>query len=173
MTIFDLAVLVLGLGTGLTFAGHGAQKAFGWWNGAGMLGWQGAVAAMGFRPVGLFTAVSILNELVAGLCLAVGLFTPVAAAVLLAQSIVIIFHVHWQHGFWDTNHGIEFPLQLALACVALGLLGRGAFGLDAVLGIAPVASIRVALLLIGLIGGAVVLALPRLSPSHRPAAQSR
>src|SRR4051812_50230462 len=89
MSTFDAAVLLLRLGVGLTFAAHGAQKAFGWWGGPGRERWRGAIAGMGFRPVALFAYASILAELVAGLLLAAGLLTPVAAAGLLAPAGVL------------------------------------------------------------------------------------
>src|SRR5258705_9385140 len=103
MSTSDIALLILRLGIGLTFAAHGAQKAFGWWGGPGPERWAGAVAGMGFRPVSVFTYASIAAELGGGLLLAAGFLTPVAVAILVAQSIVIIFQVHWQHGFFNTQ----------------------------------------------------------------------
>src|SRR5690349_17851482 len=64
MSLNDVAVFLLAVGVGLTFAAHGAQKAFGWWGGPGVAGWQGALTHMGFRPVALFAFVSIAAELV-------------------------------------------------------------------------------------------------------------
>ena len=58
MELIDAALLVLRVGIGLVFAAHGAQKLFGWWNGPGMAGWQGAMEHMGYRPAPLFAAVS-------------------------------------------------------------------------------------------------------------------
>jgi putative oxidoreductase len=102
MNTFDAALLILRLGVGLTFAAHGAQKLFGWWDGIGIRGWQGAVAGIGYRPVTLFTAVSALAEFGGGLLLAAGLFTPLAGAVLVGQSVVIIGQVHWPNGFFNS-----------------------------------------------------------------------
>ncbi len=171
MDTFDLALLVLRLGVGLTFAAHGAQKIFGWWGGPGLSAWKGAIAHMGFRPVTLFAAVSALAELGGGLFLAAGLFTPIAGAVLIGQSVVIIGHVHWPKGFFNTKGGYEFPLVLALGAVALTLIEAGAWSVDATIGFSLDANLRVALVILGILGGLISLAVPRLS-AQNPAAQS-
>lgn len=172
MSTFDVAVLLLRLGIGLTFAGHGAQKAFGWWGGPGLERWQGAIGSMGFRPVYFFAIVSVLAELVGGVLLAAGLLTPFAAAVLVAQSVVIIFHVHWAKGFWNGQGGFEYPLALATGALAVGLLGAGAISLDAPLGLAYSSAARVGLIVLGVVAGIVSVAVPRLSAKEQPAARA-
>ena len=47
----DLGIALIRIVVGLTFAAHGAQKAFGWWGGPGYEGWSGAIHKMGWRPV--------------------------------------------------------------------------------------------------------------------------
>jgi len=163
MTTFDLAVLFLGLAVGLTFAAHGAQKAFGWWDGPGMAGWQGAMEHMGFRPARAFAVVSMGAELVGGTFLAIGFLTPFAAAFLVAQTIVIILQVHLAKGFWVAKGGIEFALQLGIGALALGLLGRGAVSVDGVLGWSFGVSTRVDLLILGLLAGVFTFAIPRIA----------
>src|SRR3954447_26034083 len=98
MSTFDAALLVLRLGIGLIFAVHGAQKLFGWWKGPGFAGWQGAMGHMGFRPAPLFAGVSALAEFAGGIGLALGLLTPIAATVLIGQSVVIIGSALWRSG---------------------------------------------------------------------------
>ena len=166
MNTFDAALLILRLGVGLTFAAHGAQKIFGWWGGPGINAWKGAVANMGFRPVTLFAAISALAEFGGGLLLAAGLFTPLAGAVLVGQSMVIIGHVHWPKGFFNSKGGYEFPLVLAVGVIALVLTGAGAWSLDAAIGFSFDANLRVALVIVGIIGGLVSLAVPRLAPDR-------
>ena len=190
MSVVDVALLLFGVCVGLTFAAHGAQKAFGWFGGPGMHGWRGTVASMGFRPPGLFAAASMAAELLGGLSLALGLLTTVGASLLVAQSIVIVFHVHWPRGFWNTERGIEYPLQLAVVAVALGLVGRGALSLDGALampgilggGLAgadraidllPPLTLRVALLLAGAVVGSIALAVPHLAGARHDVAESR
>lgn len=171
MDPFDIAFLILRLVAGLTFAAHGAQKAFGWWGGPGFAGWQGAMGHMGFRPVRLFAVVSILVELVGGIALAVGFLTPLTAAFVLAQTVVIIGQVHWPHGFFNSKSGYEFPLQLGAIALAVGLAGAGAVSVDAALGLEISTTARVVLLALGAAAGVVILALPRLravdpAPAH-------
>jgi len=154
----DLGLLLLRLGVGLTFAAHGAQKAFGWWGGSGWMGWQAVVERMGFRPVPLFAALSVGAELFGGLSLALGLLTPLAATVLIGQAVVIIFKAHLPRGFWNRDNGFEFPLALAAGAVALGLTGPGAFSLDGLAGLSFGGDVRLGLVFVGLVGGAIALA---------------
>ena len=169
MHSIDLAILLIRLGVGVTFAAHGAQKAFGWWSGPGLKGWQGAMVSMGFRPVALFAAVSMLGELLGGLMLAAGILTPAAAAVLLGQSVVIIFKVHWSHGFFSGKGGFEFPLLLAVGAVAVAVAGPGQVSLDHLIKLEPTAAIRGALLVIGALGGLASLAVSWLTSRKSPA----
>jgi putative oxidoreductase len=162
MNAMDLSLLILQLGVGLTFAAHGAQKVFGWWGGPGLAGWEGAMAHMGFRPARLFALVSALVELAGGLLLAVGLLTPIAAAALIAQTVVIIGHVHWSNGFFNQRSGIEFPLLLGLGAAAAALGGPSAASVDAALGLGVDPVVSGVLLVLGLVAGLIALAIPRL-----------
>ena len=90
MAASDLGLLILRLVVGLTFAAHGAQKAFGWWSRPKFAGWRAGVESMGLRPTVFWALVSTAAELVGGVLLAVGLLTPLATAALIAQSVVII-----------------------------------------------------------------------------------
>ncbi len=172
MHSFDLAILLIRLSVGLTFAAHGAQKAFGWWGGPGMTGWRGAIDRMGFRPVALFAAVSVLAELVGGLMLAAGILTPAAAALLVSLSVVIILKVHWSKGFFTSKGGFEFPFVLAIGAVAIGVAGPGQVSFDQLIGIEPTATVRGLLLVIGALGGLVSLAVPWLAARVNPAKTS-
>jgi putative oxidoreductase len=158
----DLGLLILRLVVGLTFAAHGAQKAFGWWGGPGYAGWTGAIRNMGWRPAPLWALVSIAAELAAGLLLAIGFLTPLAAMALIGQSVVIVYGVHWAKGFWNAKGGWEFPISLAAGAIAIGLTGPGAISLDAALGLAFAQPVRLGLVALGLLGGFGALAVKRL-----------
>jgi putative oxidoreductase len=168
MDTTDLALVIVRLVVGLTFAAHGAQKAFGWWNGPGMPGWQGVMERLGFRPTWVFAAVSMMAELGGGLLLALGLLTPLAVAALIGQSVVIILKSHLPRGFWNRDNGFEFPLSLTAGILAIGLVGPGSVSLDAALGSVPADAVRLGAIALGLLGGALTLVVPML---HRPAAE--
>jgi putative oxidoreductase len=173
MTLADTTLLILRLAVGLTFAAHGAQKAFGWWNGPGIEGWQKAVAGMRFQPAPLWTLVSVGAELVGGLLLAVGLFTPLAAMALIGQSGVIILKAHLPSGFWNKAGGIEFPLALTAGVVAILGVGPGAYSIDRFIGFGLAEPILWALLVIGLLGGLAAYGLSRVAPAPAPATEHR
>jgi putative oxidoreductase len=161
MHLIDIGLLVLRLVVGLTFAAHGAQKVFGWWEGPGIEGWRGGVQRMGFDPAPFWATASSLTELVGGLLLAVGLLTPVACGALLGMAIVIIAKVHLPRGFFNTQGGFEFPLVLGGSAVAVLLTGPGAISIDEALGLAFPAQIRLGLLAIGILVGLAAYAASR------------
>lgn len=169
MTTFDFALLILRLAVGLTFAAHGAQKAFGWWGGPGPANWLRAVHGMGYHPAALFAAAAILVELVGGLALALGFMTPFAAGLLIAQAIVISVVAHLSHGFFSTNGGFEFPFVLGIAAMTIGLVSPGAISLDALLGLGFEPASRIALAVLGIVGG---LAVPAVRGLAMPARRS-
>ncbi len=126
-------LLVLRLVAGLTIAGHGAQKAFGWFDGAGFAATASGFAQRGPRPGTLWAALAVLGELGGGLSVATGFLIPLGAAGMVGAMAMAISKVHWRNGFWNAKRGIEFPLQLLAAAVALGITGAGAYSLDALL----------------------------------------
>ncbi len=90
----DFAFLILRLTVGLLFAAHGAQKLFGWFGGGGMKGHTEMIHSLNIRPAPLWAWLSALAEFGGGLCLALGFFTPVAAAILISNMVMAIAKVH-------------------------------------------------------------------------------
>lgn len=134
MTSFGL--LILRVVVGLTVAGHGAQKLFGWFGGSGLTGTRGMVTRLRFQPVELWTWALIFGEFGGGLLLALGLLSPLGSFAILGPMVVAIWVVHVPKGFWNTKGGLEFPLQIAAAAVALSITGPGAYSLDSLLRLA-------------------------------------
>jgi putative oxidoreductase len=128
-----LGLLILRLVIGLTVAGHGAQKVFGWWGGTGMTGWTGAMNRMRIRPAVPWAWTSALAELLGGLGLAVGLLTPLPSLAIAGSMLVAIALVHWPKGFWSTKGGYEFNLAILASVATIALTGAGAYSLDSAL----------------------------------------
>lgn len=126
----SLGLLIIRLIVGLTFAGHGAQKLFGWFGGYGPKGTGGFFESIGIKP-GVFMAVLAgLGELVGGLLFAAGLLTPVGAALIVITMLVAIFTVHGKNGYWVTSNGFEYNLILIAIAVGVALTGPGEYALD-------------------------------------------
>jgi len=159
MNAADLGLLVLRVIVGGVFAAHGAQKVFGWWGGPGMAGWTMAMGRMGLRPPRLWAMVSAGTELVGGLLFALGAVTPLVAALLVAQAIVIIVRVHWPKGLWNKDGGYEFPLVLLGGSAAIVGTGPGGLSLDSAVGLAATDTIRAALLVLALAGALLAILL--------------
>src|SRR4051794_31721546 len=126
----DLAMLVLRVVVGLLFAGHGAQKLFGAFGGGGLEGTAGMFDNIGLRPGALHARAAGTFEFMGGLLLALGLFTPFAAAALIAVMTAAVVTVHAPNGVWNTNKGYEYNVVLASAAFALSAIGAGAWSLD-------------------------------------------
>jgi putative oxidoreductase len=154
---------------GLLMAAHGTQKLFGWFGGYGLAGTAGFFEALGFRPGRFFAATAATTEVGAGLLVALGLLGPVGPALIVSVMIVAAATVHWQHGLFAQNNGIEVPLLYGVTAATLALTGFGAFSLDAALGWSQLSSPGIAwpVLALGALGGVANLALRR--PSTAPA----
>jgi putative oxidoreductase len=133
----DLGILLLRMTVGIAMAGHGAQKVFGWFGGYGPDGTGQFMEAMGFRPGRRHALAAGYVELAAGLFLAIGLLTPLAAAMIVSVMIVAAATVHWKNGFFVTSNGYEFNLVLGVAALSIAFTGPGAFSLDSAIGFTP------------------------------------
>ena len=124
----DWGLLLIRVALGVVFVLHGLQKMF-------VLGHAGVAGMLGQLGVP-FPAVSAVlitaAEFGGGLALLNGAFTRVAAAVLAFSMLVAIGTVHISHGFFAPA-GLEYPLTLLLASLALVITGGGAFSLDSLL----------------------------------------
>jgi putative oxidoreductase len=131
----NTALLVLRLVVGLLFAGHGAQKLFGWFGGHGLRRTAGFFESIGYRPELPMALLAGLAELGGGLLFAAGLVVPAAALVLCGVMASAIAGVHLPKGIWNQNGGIEFPLLMATVAFAIAAIGPGTLSLDHAFGI--------------------------------------
>jgi len=82
-------------------------------------------------PFGLTLAyLTFFAESVGAACLALGLFTRIAAAMIFVEMVVIVIYFLWPNGFFWTNHGIEFALLWAIFCLAIFFRGGGRYSID-------------------------------------------
>jgi len=130
----NVALLLIRVIVGVLLAGHGAQKLFGWFGGYGLVGTGGFFESIGYKPGKLMAFLGGLGEAGGGLLLALGLFTPLAAAAAIAVMLNAIVSVHWGKGAWATNGGWELPLAYASVAAAAACAGPGRYSLDRALG---------------------------------------
>ena len=159
----DAGLLIGRVALGLLMAGHGAQKVFGWFGGYGLTGTGGYLESIGFRPGRRFAAAAATTELVGGLLTAAGLFGPIGPSLIVSVMIVAAVSVHWPHGVFAQNNGIELPLLYATGAATLALTGPGRISLDAAFGLTAwwSAAIAWSVLAAGIAGGFANLALRR------------
>jgi putative oxidoreductase len=131
----DIALLVLRLVLGGVFVAHGAQKLFGSFGGPGIEGTAGFHEQLGIKPAKPMAILAGLAEFVGGILVIAGFLTPLAALALIVVMIVAILKVHLENGFFAASGGYEFNLVLIAVAAALLLVGSGAYGIDAALGI--------------------------------------
>jgi putative oxidoreductase len=131
-----LGLLILRVGLGVVLGAHGLQKLFGWWGGAGLSGFKNSLSDAGYQHADVLSYVSAGGEVVAGVLLVLGLFTPVAAAGALAFLIngllaTISARPHSSTFSYFLPDGHEYQITLIVLAVAVILSGPGRYGLDA------------------------------------------
>jgi putative oxidoreductase len=118
--ITDLAFFLARVVIALLFACHGAQKLFGVLGGTRMTG----------NPL-LLTGGII--EFGAGLLIAFGLFTRVAAFVASGEMAVAYFKMHAPHGFWPIQNKGELAVVYCFFFLFVAAHGAGPYSLDRLL----------------------------------------
>jgi putative oxidoreductase len=113
---------------GFTFVMHGGQKYF-------VMGFPNVTVDMakaGIPFPQLAGVVVTFVELVGGAALMMGLATRYAALLIAIEMGVAVWTVHWSGGFFAPR-GVELPLALGGAALALALTGPGDISFDDVL----------------------------------------
>jgi putative oxidoreductase len=116
-----LGLLLLRAALGIIFITHGYPKLA---HGAGM---QHFFIEHGLP--GYFLYVAGVLELFGGGLLLLGLFTRGAALLLAIEMGVAIWKVHGSRGILAV-HEYEFPLAMAMGCLALATIGAGIISID-------------------------------------------
>jgi putative oxidoreductase len=124
MDAYDIGILILRLGLGLTLAAHGLQKFR-----SGLDGAAETFESIGMRPGVLNAWLAAVVETTAGLLMAAGFLTPLAAAAFVSVMVVAAWTVH-RSAFFNTAGGWEYNFILAVGAVGVATLGAGRISLD-------------------------------------------
>ncbi|WP_349410166.1 DoxX family protein [Pseudalkalibacillus sp. SCS-8] len=128
----DIALLLLRVVFGVTFAAHGTQKLFGWFGGHGLAGTGGFFESIGIKPGYTMALIAGAGELIGGLLIAFGFLTQLGAVLMIVPMIVAIMKVHGKNGYWISEGGIEYNIAIIAVAIAIGLAGPGMYSLDAI-----------------------------------------
>ena len=112
--------------TGAVLMPHGIQKIAN--NSAE--GLAKAIATHGIPAPLLFAWLAIFAESAGAICLAVGLFTRLAALIIWIEMTVIVLVFQWEFGYFWTNRGVEYALLWWLLCLAIFFRGGGEYSID-------------------------------------------
>ena len=158
----EMGLFILRVVLGLLFIGHGAQKLFGWFGGHGFSNTANWLGSLGLTPPKFWALIAGLAEFLGGVGLVLGLLTPIAAALIMGVMLMAIAKVHWAHGLWVANNGIEYPLVNLLISAFIGLFGPGLYAMDRWLSLAyPMPTLFFATLAIVILGVLVGLFMSR------------
>lgn len=133
--IDDLGLLASRLALGLAMASHGAQKAFGWFEGVGPQAAAGFMDSLGLKPGAQLAQAASYNEIASGLLIALGLGGPLGPAGFVSGMLVAAQTVHVKNGFYAGKNGVEVPMLYSAGALALASAGYGALSLDRALGL--------------------------------------
>jgi putative oxidoreductase len=128
----DLGLLLLRLTAGGFLLPHGLGKLFGWFGGPGLSGFATELRGFGLPASTPLPLLLAAMQTLAGLCIVLGLCTPVAAA-LGAGFLAFTAALNRGRGWFWMRGGMEYPLLWTATLLALVLLGGGQWSLDAVL----------------------------------------
>jgi len=112
--------------TGAVLVPHGIQKTLN----VPIAKFAPNIAAKGLPFAEGLAYLTYFAESVAAACLAIGLFTRIAAAIVGIEMLVIVFLFQWQFGYFWTNRGYEYALLWALLCIAIFFKGGGRYSVD-------------------------------------------
>jgi putative oxidoreductase len=132
--IHDLGLLAARLALGLSFASHGTQKAFGWFDGPGPERTAGHLESLGFKPGAKYASSASSTEMGAGLAVALGLGGPAGPAGMIS-TMLVAQAAHAKNGFFNQNGGYELTVIYSTAALALASSGYGKFSLDHAFGL--------------------------------------
>ena len=123
----DVGLLIVRVVIGLLFAVHGTQKLFGWFGGHGLKGTAGFMGQLRYRNPRAAAFAACVFETGAGLFLAVGFLTPLAAAAIIGVMINAIVSAKLRQGLIG---GYELDVLYAVGAAGLAFTGAGTYSID-------------------------------------------
>jgi putative oxidoreductase len=117
----DLALLILRVVLGIIMIYHGWAKV------TDLGGTIEGMTGMGVPAPTVAAIFATVAEFVGGLLMLVGAFTDIAGLMFAIDMLGAITFVHAKNGFSVANGGIEWPLVLAAAALAIALAGPGRY----------------------------------------------
>ena len=131
----SLAFLLVRLTVGALIAGHGAQKLFGIFGGAGPAGITQTMEKLGVQPARPWAYAAGVSEFAGGLFTALGLLNPLGPITAIAPMAVATLTAHKGKPIWAKKGGAELPVTNIAVLAALVLAGPGRLSLDALFGV--------------------------------------
>ena len=117
----DLALLILRVVLGIIMIYHGWPKL------TDLGGTIEGMAGMGIPAPAVAAIFATVAEFVGGLLMLVGAFTDIAGLMFAIDMLGAITFVHAKNGFSVAKGGVEWPLLLAAAALAIALSGPGGY----------------------------------------------
>src|SRR5947209_7385017 len=119
----DFGMLIARAIVGAAIAAHGAQKAFGTFDGPGPEKAAGMMRMLGFEEGERAATAASYIELISGGLMAAGFLGPLGPGLLISNMIVAMEAVHIDNGFFASKNGVEVPLLYSM--VALSFAAGG------------------------------------------------
>lgn len=127
----DLGLLLLRLALAVILYMHATQKLFGWFSGPGLDKAGNLFHSLGQRPGRDMAKLAVTCELTGSVLVALGLATPLGAAILAGTMLVAGGSLTLAKGtVWNAAGGGEYPLVLATFALVLGFAGPGRWSID-------------------------------------------
>jgi putative oxidoreductase len=121
----DIGLLVARLTLGLVLVAHGWQR---FTHGIGPT--VDTLKHYGLPEPQLFAWGATVLEVIGGALLIFGLLTPIVAAFVVAEQVMVVAWLNWHNGLWQATNGIEYPVALAALALILVVFGAGRTGVD-------------------------------------------
>ncbi|MDJ0360455.1 DoxX family protein [Rhodococcus sp. H29-C3] len=126
----DVAMLMARIGIGIIFIAHGWQKL----NTNGLDATKAGFDGMGVPLPGISAYFAIFVELIGGVALVLGIFTPIVGILLFVDMLGAFLFVHYDMGVFVGEGGYELVVALGVGSLLLAAVGAGRFSLDGVSG---------------------------------------